>query len=67
MAYRLEEVKTYKNIVVCDDCKRETLIRESSIPLGFDSKMNGTIEVGYTFKNVSGVFKNYCSDCRKRY
>lgn len=65
MAYRLEEVKTYKNIIICDGCKKETLLYESSTPLGFDSKINKTIESGYSFKNVGGVFKNYCSVCRK--
>lgn len=64
MAFRVEEIKTYKTIVVCDDCKSERVLREGNHPLGFDSRMNGALTYGYTFKSVGGQFMNYCPKCK---
>lgn len=69
MAYRNEEIKTYRTTLICDDCKKEVVLHESnqSFP-NFDTKMNGTIQKSFTFKNYGdGAFKNYCNDCKKKY
>lgn len=65
MAFRNEEVMTIRNIVICDKCGKEKLIKETkSTPLNFDNRMNGALGLGYTFKDEGGVFKNYCRDCK---
>ncbi|MGX5569551.1 hypothetical protein ACWKT7_28125 [Bacillus toyonensis] len=67
MALRTEEIKSYKTVVICDDCGKETVLRETSTPLGFDSRMNGAITNGYTFKQEGNQFKNYCKDCKQKH
>ena len=66
MAFRHESKITYKTIVVCDDCKKETTLSDGdSLPLGFDNRMNGAITKGYTFKTYGGKeYKNYCKECK---
>ncbi|OPH61905.1 hypothetical protein BC351_01295 [Paenibacillus ferrarius] len=64
MAFRTEEIITYKSIVICDDCKKETELCESAYPIGFDNRMNRALAAGYTFKDTGKQFKNYCKDCR---
>lgn len=68
MAYEVEEIKTYKTHVVCDDCGDKVLLSEGRSPLGFDNRMNGALAKGFTFKNYGdGVFKNYCKGCKSKY
>lgn len=65
MAYRADECLIIKNIVICDNCGFETLIKETKgVPLNFDNRMNGALTKGYTFKQEGQVFKNYCRKCR---
>lgn len=67
MAYRNEVVTVFKNIVICDDCKTESLLEETiDAPMSFDRRMNETLARGWTFKNENGVFKNYCHTCKTR-
>ncbi|MGG3890245.1 hypothetical protein [Metabacillus fastidiosus] len=68
MAFRFEEIKSYKTVVICDDCKKETLICYDDLPLNFNDRMNGALSKNYTFKNYGdGTFKNYCEDCKSKY
>lgn len=64
VAFRVDEVTTYKTIVICDKCKRERVLREGTQPLGFDNRMNGALTFGYTFKEVDGHFVNHCPKCK---
>lgn len=65
VAFRNEEVLTIRNIVICDGCKSEKLIRETKgVPLNFDNRMNGALGLGFTFRDEGGVFKNYCQNCK---
>jgi Fe2+ or Zn2+ uptake regulation protein len=66
MAFRIDEVKMFRTIVICDDCKKETTLADRPFPLQFDRRMNRALEMGYTFKDENGVFKNYCNECRKK-
>lgn len=67
MAFRTEEIIRYKTLVICDDCKKEKLLLETSEPLGFDNKMNGALASGYTFKDSGKQFMNYCPDCKSNH
>ncbi|PHD57719.1 hypothetical protein [Bacillus wiedmannii] len=67
MAFRTEEIKTYKTVVICDDCGKERTLRSTSTPLGFDGKMNSALSEGYTFKQEGIWFKNYCEDCKQKH
>ncbi|MEK4196172.1 hypothetical protein NYE59_24045 [Paenibacillus sp. FSL L8-0323] len=66
MSFRTEEIKTYRSIVICDDCRKEKIIAETCTPLGFDSRMNGSLQNGYTFTQEGSVFKNYCYQCQSK-
>jgi hypothetical protein len=67
MAFRIEEIKRYKTIVVCDNCGKERELSYLDHPLGFDDWMNGALHTGYTFKNEgNGVFQNYCEECKEK-
>lgn len=48
--------------VKCDGCGSEQQLGEN---LNFDQRMNGCLTKGYTFKEESGTFKNYCNRCKK--
>jgi hypothetical protein len=67
MAFRTEEVKSYKTMAICDDCKKETMIAETPQPLGFENKMNGALASGYTFKDTGKQFVNYCKTCKSKH
>ena len=68
MAFRTEEIKLFKNIVICDDCGYETKLGETIVPMGFDNRMNGALSKGYTFKaDDNGRFKNYCKKCKLKH
>lgn len=66
MSFRTDEIKTYRTIVICDDCGKEKVIADSDIPLGFDNRMNGALQNGYMFKQEGNVFKNYCFQCESK-
>ncbi len=67
MAYRTFEYTKYTTFVICDNCgKEEKLLTGNTYP-SFDTRMNGALNKGYTFKqSVDGVFKNYCTDCKSK-
>ena len=67
MAFRTEEIKTYETVVICDDCKKEMPLRTATCPPSFDTKMNGALSKGYTFKQEGNYFKNYCGDCKGKH
>lgn len=48
--------------VKCDGCGTEKMLGEN---LSFDQRMNACITNGYTFKEESGTFKNYCRTCKE--
>jgi predicted dinucleotide-binding enzyme len=66
MAYWTEEVKTYKTVVICDDCGSKKVIAETKEPIGFDNRMNGALQNGYSFTQEGSVFKNYCFSCQSK-
>lgn len=61
MSYNIITKTIEECYVKCDICGKEKIIGEN---LGWDSRMNKTLANGYTFKDESGVFKNYCKDCK---
>lgn len=68
MAFRTEEVKSYKTVVICDDCGNEKpLLCTTNHPPSFDWKMNGALSEGYTFKQEGNQFKNYCEGCKRKH
>ncbi|WP_041123068.1 hypothetical protein [Jeotgalibacillus alimentarius] len=67
MAFRTEEVTNYKTIVICDDCKKESVLNTTPTPMGFDNKMNGALSLGYTFKDNGKRFMNYCNSCKPKH
>jgi hypothetical protein len=68
LAFREEEIKTYKTIIICDDCKKESILIEIKSPTSFDTRMNGAISKGFTFNTYDGnEFKNYCKECKTKY
>ncbi|MFZ7936239.1 hypothetical protein ACO1D2_11655 [Bacillus thuringiensis] len=67
MAFRTKEVKTYTTYVICDDCGKEMVLCTTFNPPSFDTKMNGALSAGYTFKDTGKQFKNYCSDCKGKH
>jgi hypothetical protein len=66
MSYRCEEITNFETIVKCDGCGSERKIAATSTPLGFDSRMNGALQNGYSFTQEGGVFKNYCFSCQSK-
>lgn len=62
--FRFEEKKTFKTVVICDGCGKETIISEGMpfIP-NFDSRLNGSISKGYALVQKFGTFYNYCQGC----
>ncbi|MED1568462.1 hypothetical protein [Bacillus paramycoides] len=67
MAFRTEEIKTYKTVVICDDCGKEETLRTTNCPPSFETKMNGVLSKGDTFKDIGKQFKNYCSGCKAKH
>ena len=67
MAFRTEEIKAYKTTVICDGCKKEAILCETSTPASFDTRMNMALAKGYTFKDSGKQFENYCIDCKSKY
>ncbi|WP_205206381.1 hypothetical protein [Bacillus sp. H1a] len=56
MAFRIEEIKTYKTVVICDDCGKEETLRTTNCPPSFETKMNGALSKGDTFKDIGKQF-----------
>lgn len=67
MAFRTTEIKTYKTVVICDDCRKKLPLCTTDFPPSFDTKMNGALSKGYTFKQEGNKFKNYCGDCKGKH
>ncbi|MED2846551.1 hypothetical protein [Bacillus toyonensis] len=67
MAFRTEEIKSYKTVVICDDCGKEEVLRTTIYPPNFDTRMNDAISRGYTFKQEENQFKNYCEGCKQKH
>lgn len=67
MAFRTEEMKSYKTVVVCDDCGKEELLCKTNCPPSFDTRMSGALSKGYTFKKEGNHFKNYCERCKQKH
>ncbi|MGR5864292.1 hypothetical protein ACT7DZ_10390 [Bacillus cereus] len=63
----LKEVKSYTTYVICDDCGKEMILCTTFNPPSFDTKMNGALLLGYTFKDIGKQFKNYCNDCKEKH
>jgi hypothetical protein len=66
MSFRSEKITTYKTIVICDECGEEKDISETKDPLGFDNRMNGSLQNGYSFTQEGNKFKNYCTKCKSK-
>ncbi|MCU5431280.1 hypothetical protein G5716_30260 [Bacillus pacificus] len=67
MAFRTKEVKSYTTYVICDDCGNEMILCTTWNLPSFDTKMNGALSLGYTFKDTGKQFKNYCNDWQRKY
>ncbi|MGO4345516.1 hypothetical protein AB4Z45_08495 [Paenibacillus sp. MCAF9] len=67
MAFRTDEITTFRTVVICDSCKSERELSLGKTPLGFDNRMNGAIHFGYTFLNTGKQFMNYCEKCKPQF
>lgn len=67
MAFRTKEIKTYKTVVICDDCRKEESLCTTDYPPSFDTTMNSALSKSYTFKQEGNHFKNYCKDCKGKH
>lgn len=67
MAFRIEEIKSYRTFVICDDCGKEEVLRTTLYLPSFDTRMVDAISSGYTFKQEGKQFKNYCKDCKGKH
>ncbi|MGE6620016.1 hypothetical protein [Bacillus mycoides] len=67
MAFRTKEIKTYQTVVICDDCRKEEPLCTTDCPPSFNTKMNGALSRGYTFKDTGKQFKNYCRNCKGKH